>query len=159
MARFGGRGPRDFLTDEENAFIERTVPRTTFLDERFIDLDEVRANKDAWIIKPTDHYGADNVYAGCYFEQAHWEKLIARYANSAAGDPFIAQTYIQPFKTDTLAPDIAIDILEDEAQLDIPQLLETALSKTLVINPNTMNQHLLKLDGINEKQEDSTENK
>ena len=39
-------------------------------------------------------------------------------------------------------------ILDDEALLDIPALLETALSKTLVINPNTMNQHLLKLDGM-----------
>ena len=51
------------------------------------------------------------------------------------------------------------NILDDEAQLDIPQLLEIAISKTLVINPNTMNQHLLKLDGKNAaQQKEATEN-
>ena len=39
-------------------------------------------------------------------------------------------------------------VLEDEAKLDMPQLLESALAKTLVINPNTLNQHLLRLDGV-----------
>ncbi len=49
------------------------------------------------------------------------------------------------------------NILDDEALLDIPKLLETALSKTLVINPNTLNQHLLKLDGINAAKQEATE--
>ncbi len=102
------------LTDEENDFIAKTVPQTTFLDSAYINLDEVCANKDGWIIKPTDHYGADNVYAGCFFQQDEWEQLVHRFANSAAGDPFIAQTYITPFKTDTLAPDTDIENLADD---------------------------------------------
>ena len=103
-----------FLTDEENAFIERTVPFTAFLDTEEVDMNRLLLNKDDWIIKPTDHYGADNVYAGSYVSQEEWESLLVHFANGRAGDPFIAQTYIRPFKTDTLAPDTGIEDLADE---------------------------------------------
>ena len=74
-----------FLTDEENAFFARTVPKTRYLDSSEIDLDEVRANKDAWIVKPTDAYGAADVYAGCFQTQEKWNEIIDRFANGAAG--------------------------------------------------------------------------
>ncbi|MGI6046347.1 MAG: carboxylate--amine ligase, partial [Eggerthellaceae bacterium] len=51
----------DFLSAEEREFVKKTVPRTTHLDSRFIDLDEILENKNSWIIKPTDHYGAEDV--------------------------------------------------------------------------------------------------
>ncbi len=105
---------RAFLTDEENAFVEAHVPQTLFLDEREIDLDEVRAHKDEWIIKPTDNYGAKDVYAGISSTQAEWEALIARFANGASGEPFLVQTYLTPFKTHTLAPDAGIEKLADD---------------------------------------------
>lgn len=103
-----------FLTEEENAFIERHVPRTVFLNVQDIDLEEIRSNKDAWIIKPTDNYGARDVYAGLSYSQSEWEELIQRFANEASGAPFIAQTYITPFKTHTLAPDTHIEELNDD---------------------------------------------
>lgn len=102
------------LTEEENAFIQRHVPRTVFLNEQDVDLEEVRTNKDAWIIKPTDNYGARDVYAGLSFSQEQWNDLITRFANEASGAPFIAQTYITPFKTHTLAPDTHIERLSDD---------------------------------------------
>ncbi len=102
------------LSTEENDFIERTVPRTTFLDSTQIDLDHVRSEKDAWIIKPSDHYGADQVYAGCEVDQATWETLVDRFADGAAGYPFIVQQYIKPFKTETLPPDTNIAELSDD---------------------------------------------
>ena len=103
-----------FLSPEERAFVERTVPKTCFLDENEIDLGTVRANKDAWIIKPTDNYGAQDVYAGCFCSQDDWEALIDRYANAAAGAPFLVQRYITPHKTRTLPPDHGIAGLRDE---------------------------------------------
>lgn len=103
----------EFLTADENTFVRETVPHTAFLDESHLDLADVRARKDAWIIKPTDRYGADDVYAGCSVDQRQWEALVERFANGAAGCPFIAQTYIQPFKTDTLPPDTGIELLAD----------------------------------------------
>ncbi|MEC4183736.1 circularly permuted type 2 ATP-grasp protein [Adlercreutzia sp. R21] len=104
-----------FLTEEEIAFVEATVPMTAFLNEDEVNLAQIRANKDEWIIKPTDHYGADNVYAGCEQSQEVWEQLIDRYANEGAGYPFIVQRYIRPFKTDTLPPDAGILDMPDGA--------------------------------------------
>lgn len=94
-----------FLTAEEISFVEDTIPLTAFLDDEHVNIAQIRANKDEWIIKPTDHYGADNVYAGCFVEQQEWESLIDRFANARAGYPFIVQRYIRPYKTETLIPD------------------------------------------------------
>ncbi len=102
------------LTDEENAFVERHVPRTVFLNDSDVDITEVRTHKDSWIIKPTDSYGARDVYAGLSLSEKEWSELIDKFANNASGNPFIAQTYITPFKTHTLAPDAGIERLSDE---------------------------------------------
>lgn len=106
-----------FLTPEEVAFVHETVPRTTFLDEAHIDLDEVIGDKNAWIIKPTDAYGAQDVYAGCAIGQGEWKALVDRFANGAAGHPFIVQSYITPFKTDTLPPESDIDETRDVREM------------------------------------------
>lgn len=111
-----------FLTDDEVAFIERTVPQTRFLDEAYVDLDQIRAEKDKWIIKPTDHYGAHDVYAGCAVSQERWEELIDAFANARAGYPFIVQSYISPFRTLTLPPDTGIEEAADEDVVLEPQM-------------------------------------
>ena len=103
-----------FLTPEEIAFVERTVPQTRYLNEKEVDLDAIRADKDAWIIKPTDAYGAADVYAGCFQTQEQWEQIIAKFANGAAGAPFLVQRYITPFKTQILTPDDGIANLADD---------------------------------------------
>lgn len=98
----------DMLTAEEISFLEQTIPQTNFLDESEVNLEQIIANKDNWIIKPSDHYGADEVYAGSEVSQQQWEELIHKFANGKAGTPFIVQRYIQPFKTETLPPDTHI---------------------------------------------------
>ena len=112
----------EFLDGDEISFIEETVPMTAFLDDDYINVPQIRANKDEWIIKPTDHYGADDVYAGCYVSQEEWEGLIDKFANGRAGFPFIVQRYIRPFKTETLPPDTGIDQLADDEVSDAPKL-------------------------------------
>lgn len=124
---------RAILTDEENAFVEAHVPLTRFLDAREVDLDDIRAHKDAWIIKPTDNYGAKDVYAGVSSTQDEWEALIDRFANGAAGEPFIVQTYLTPYKTHTLAPDEDIERLDD-AQVDRAGTLYNNLSGLYLYN-------------------------
>ena len=104
-----------FLTAEEISFVEETVPLTAFLDDSAVNLAQIRANKDEWIIKPSDHYGADDVYAGCAQSEERWGELIDAFANGAAGHPFIVQRYIRPFKTETLPPDTGINELPDGA--------------------------------------------
>jgi uncharacterized circularly permuted ATP-grasp superfamily protein len=111
-----------FLTDDEVAFIKETVPLTTFLTDECVDLNDVHTNKDKWIIKPTDHYGADNVYAGCEVSQEKWDALVDEFANARAGYPFIAQHYMTPFKTKTLPPDTNIEGMPDGAVSSVPAL-------------------------------------
>lgn len=113
---------RQILTDEENDFVRRTVPQTAFLIDGEVDIDDVRENKDRWIIKPSDHYGADNVYAGCEVNQERWGALIDAFTDERAGYPFIAQHYITPFKTKTLPPDTRIDELADDEVSSTPVL-------------------------------------
>ena len=103
-----------FLDADEISFIEETVPMTAFLDDEHVNLPQIRANRCEWIIKPTDHYGADEVYAGAAVSQERWEELVDRYANGRAGYPFIVQRYIVPIKTETLPPDTGIDKLPDD---------------------------------------------
>lgn len=112
----------ELLEAEEVSFLERTLPQTDFLDDRFVNVAQIRANKDEWIIKPSDHYGADNVYAGCEVSQGEWEKLVDDFANDKAGYPFIVQRYIRPFKTETLPPDTGIDDMPDGAVTWNPSL-------------------------------------
>lgn len=108
-----------FLTADEINFIEQTVPLTAFLDDAHVNVEQVRQNKDTWIIKPTDEYGAHDVYAGCYLSQEEWEAVVDRFANGASGRPFIVQRYLTPFKTETLPPDTGIeDLTDDQVNLD-----------------------------------------
>lgn len=93
-----------FLTDEENAFVEEQIPLTHFLTDEDCDLLAIRNDKDAWIIKPTDAYGARDVYAGISCTSEEWNALIDRFANNAAGAPFLVQRYITPYQTNTLPP-------------------------------------------------------
>ncbi len=97
-----------FLTNEENAFIASHVPQTRFLDDEHVNIAEIRATKDQWIIKPTDAYGAQDVFAGIGQTQQAWDALIDRFANKASGAPFLVQRYITPYQTLTLPPDSAI---------------------------------------------------
>lgn len=103
-----------FLDADEISFIEATVPMTAFLDADHINLPQVRANRCEWIIKPTDHYGADQVYAGEAVTQEEWERLIDRFANAKQGYPFVVQRYIKPYQTLTLPPDKGIDTTPDD---------------------------------------------
>ena len=102
-----------FLTPEEVEFVKARVPKTCFLDDEFADLDDVRANKDKWIIKPTDHYGSSDVFAGLMYSQEEWNEIVNRYANSAAGEPFLLQTYLYPYRTQQLVPCRDICTYED----------------------------------------------
>lgn len=103
-----------FLTDEEVEFIKQTIPFTAFLREDSIDLARIVSEKDKWIIKPSDHYGADQVFAGVAFEMDEWRKMIGRYADNASGTTFIVQEYCTPFKTLILPPDHSIETYADE---------------------------------------------
>lgn len=103
-----------FLDEDERAFVRDTVPETMFLDAEHADLAAIRTDKDAWIIKPADHYGADEVHAGCACTQKEWEGYLDRFADARSGTRFIAQRYVTPYKTETLPPDTGISEFSDD---------------------------------------------
>ena len=82
--------------------MDATVPFTSFLDDAHVNVAQVKATREQWIIKPTDAYGSKDVYAGVDFSDEEWTAIVDRYANGAAGAPFIVQRYCTPFRTKTL---------------------------------------------------------
>lgn len=90
------------LTDEENKFVQETVPFTAFLDSSEVDLIEVKEQRSRWIIKPTDAYGSKDVFAGRDFNEKEWATIVDTHANGAAGAPFIVQRYCTPYETLTI---------------------------------------------------------
>ena len=91
---------RAFLTEEEAAFVDAHVPRTYRLESGVngFTLDEVMSDKDAWIIKPADDYGAHGVYPGVDFDQEQWEHMVDD--NLDAG--YIVQEFYQPPRVDII---------------------------------------------------------
>ncbi len=89
---------RAFLTPEERAFIDAHLPRTYQLTSTpaGFTLDEVKANKDSWIIKPADDYGAHGVYPGVGFDAAAWERIVDDNLDSG----YIVQEFYPPRHVD-----------------------------------------------------------
>lgn len=77
-------------------FIEEQIPATYFLTDEDCDLAAVRTNKDDWIIKPTDNYGAADVYAGKACSEEEWNALIDRFANGQLVRPSSCSATLRP---------------------------------------------------------------
>ena len=90
-----------YLTDEENAFMDAHLPKTYDLNQKLpIDIQ----NKDQWIIKPKDSYGAQGVWAGVDLSQAQWLEQVQRCMNRN----YLVQEYIQPYRSPN------IDLVRDD---------------------------------------------
>lgn len=90
----------EMLTPEEVEFVHAHVPATTFLVPEEVDIERVVAEKDAWIIKPSDRYGSSNVYAGMDHDAAEWERLV----RENVGEDYIAQEYCRQYPTPNCRP-------------------------------------------------------
>lgn len=91
------------LTPEENDFVARTVPFTAFLDNEAVDLADVKSDPAAWIIKPFDSYGSQNVFAGRDHSPEEWARIVDAHADGAdGGRPYLVQRFCTPFPTETI---------------------------------------------------------
>lgn len=94
---------RAFLTPEEGAFVDAHVPRTYRLrSDAGLDLAAIKRDKDAWIVKPEDDYGAHGVYPGVDFDEGEWERLVDE--NLDAG--YVAQEFCQPHRVRIFPADV-----------------------------------------------------
>lgn len=90
---------KEFLTEEEQAFVEAHVPKTVELSQEYISVDEVCAGKDGYIIKPMDAYASKGVYAaGREIEQEEWEALV----RDLYGKGYVCQQYCTQYLTDNI---------------------------------------------------------
>lgn len=90
---------KQFLTCEERAFVEAHIPLTLEFSSKFISLEEVQSNKDAYMIKPMDAYASKGIYAaGHEHDQASWNRLT----EELYGQGYICQEYCQQYLTENI---------------------------------------------------------
>ena len=87
-----------FLSDEERDFVKKHIPATNLLDTRCCDIDEVKRDKDKYIIKPLDSYASKGVYAGIDYPQGKWNDIVDDSTNC----DYIYQEYCPPFRTSNI---------------------------------------------------------
>ena len=90
---------RAFLTEEEWAFVKKHVPLTVEFSPEYIALEEVRAHKDGYILKPMDAYASKGIYAsGREYTQKDWDELTGKYY----GQGLICQQYCTQYLTENI---------------------------------------------------------
>ena len=88
----------NLLTEEERQFISRHVPYTSRLTKSECNIEEVLNNKDKWIIKPEDFYGAKGVYAGITHDHNEWTKLV----NENIDNHYLLQEFVMPYQSENI---------------------------------------------------------
>lgn len=86
----------EMLTEEQQAYVRAHVPYTAEFGAEH--LPRVLAEKDKWILKPTDSYGSRGVYAGVEYDQAKWEEVVRSlphtgYLLQAFHTPYVTENY------------------------------------------------------------------
>lgn len=84
---------RKYLTPDELAFVDKHVPHTYLLSPD-ADISQY-AEREQWILKPSDGYGSHDVIAGADVDAATWQALLEGHR----GDGFIVQEYAPQFAT------------------------------------------------------------
>ena len=87
-----------FLTEEDRAFIAAHVPYTAILTKEEADRDEVRLDRERWILKPRDSYGAHGIYPGRLMSQEEWDAQL----DARADTDYILQEFVTPYRTENI---------------------------------------------------------
>ncbi len=99
-----------FLSKEENDFIQAHVPFTTALKNGNYDYNDVLLNKDNWVIKPSDMYGAKDVCVGLEFSDEQWKSVL----QDGIKNGFLLQKYCNPYKNENMYFDDDEQLIKDE---------------------------------------------
>jgi hypothetical protein len=83
------------LSTAENKFVEKHFPATFPLTAENLAANEVSENREQWIIKPSDSYGAKGFYAGINCTDDDWR----RYVTQHLADDYVLQKFNPPYKT------------------------------------------------------------
>lgn len=86
---------KQLLTEAENQFIEKHIPYTEELTGAVIEEYGVLTQKDKWLIKPKNSYGARGIFAGVRSSQEQWEKAVTENKDKN----YIVQQFVMPYQT------------------------------------------------------------
>lgn len=106
------------LDKKERALMEDAVPYTEFLRGALVDLAAVKRDKDAWVIKPCDSYGAHGVYVGAHCTHEAWEAAVDEHADCTDA-PYLLQEFVTPYRTLTVPLDASVEGLRDGADASV----------------------------------------
>lgn len=84
------------LTDEENEFIKKHIPFTAELTSGDYNYNEVLADKDRWVIKPSDKYASKDVVLGVEVTHEKWKETLAKGVKNR----YLLQEFIKPYKSE-----------------------------------------------------------
>ena len=87
-----------FLAEEDNAFIADHVPYTAMLTGEMAEREDVRENREKWIIKPRDSYGAHGIYPGRLCSPDEWREQLDAHADK----DYILQEFVTPYRTENI---------------------------------------------------------
>ena len=88
----------NILSEDERTFVKEHIPLTNLLDDRYCSLDEVKVDKDKYIIKPLDSYGSKGVFAGIDYTNDKWKSIVDSNINC----DYIYQEYCPPYRTSNI---------------------------------------------------------
>ena len=80
---------------EENAFVAEHIPYTEELRDDTILKFGILDEKEKWIIKPKNSYGARGIFAGVSCTQEQWETAVNENKNAN----YVMQQFIMPYQT------------------------------------------------------------
>lgn len=83
------------LTEEENRFVAEHIPYTEELTESVVAKLGVLDEKEKWLIKPKNSYGARGIYAGVRCNLSEWEKVVRENQDTN----YIVQQFVMPYQT------------------------------------------------------------
>ncbi|MBO6148059.1 MAG: hypothetical protein J6O55_01825 [Lachnospiraceae bacterium] len=90
---------KKILSDDENAFVEAHVPGTWEFDPKDISLEEVRENREKYILKPMDSYASKGIYAaGKEYSSEDWAALTEELYKKG----YLCQEYCPQYLTDNI---------------------------------------------------------
>lgn len=94
---------KKFLTDEENEYVKKHIPRTYMMRKSEIT-DELMAeflnNKDEWIIKPEEGFGSKGVICGKDVSENEWKSVLT----GSMEQKNIIQKYLKPCLVPMIGP-------------------------------------------------------
>ena len=86
---------KQILTEEENTFVAEHIPYTEELLDDTIKEFALLEEKEKWIIKPKNSYGARGIFAGVSCTQEQWENAVNENKNTN----YVMQQFIMPYQT------------------------------------------------------------